>query len=863
MKKEYVPKDIETKIQEMWENNNEFSDINNTKKEKYYCLSMIPYPSGKLHMGHVRNYTISDVVARYQRMIGKNVLHPIGWDAFGLPAEVAAIQNNVNPYEWTQKNIKYMKNQLKILGFSYDWDKEITTCNPEYYKWEQWFFIQLYKKKLVYKKKSLVNWCKKDKTVLANEQVINGLCWRCNTRVAKRKISQWFIKITKYAEELLDGLKKLPHWPKKVKKMQSNWIGKSSGITINVKINSMIETLNIFTSQPETIMGATYIAISPFHELSKILSYTNENIRFFIKNEYHSKLCNNRFEKNKGIHTNKFALHPLTNEKIPIWISNYVLLKYETEEIFGIPAHNQYDLNFSLLHNLTIKPVVFEKDGKIPKIEKVAMIKSGILFNSKKYNFLSTKEARYIIMSDLEKNKIGKKNIHYRLKDWCVSRQRYWGVPIPMATLKNKKIIPIPNKYLPIKLSQNINNSESYQDFLNLQKEKTININGEIATCESDTLDTFVESSWYYARYTCIQYQKSIINKRSAEHWLPIDLYVGGIEHSTMHLMYFRFFHKVLRDFGLVKSDEPVKKLLCQGMVLSDAFYYFDENNYQHWINVNSNNYKYNHDGSIKKSFTYNGTKIFYAGMIKMSKSKKNGVDPKSVINTYGADTTRLFIMFAAPVEASLEWRESGIKGMYRFLKKLWKFCYNHIQEYEETNVPINYKNLDKNQKKLCSLLYKVVKQVENNISKKQAFNTAISSIIKLTNALFEISLSSQSKNKKLIHKTLLCIIKMLYPFVPHFSYMLLNNLSKNAKNYQKILWPKINENLMFNDSNLIIIQINGKLRHKILIDKEYSKQELLKKILKEKKIFKYTNNKNIEKVIYVEKKLVNLVIND
>ncbi|XBC44238.1 MAG: leucine--tRNA ligase [Buchnera aphidicola (Schlechtendalia peitan)] len=860
MKETYIPQEIEKEVQKIWENNNEFSTVKDENKEKYYCLAMIPYPSGRLHMGHVRNYTISDVIARYQRMIGKNVLHPIGWDAFGLPAEIAAIQNNVNPYEWTRSNIQYMKQQLKSLGFSYDWNREITTCKSEYYKWEQWFFIELYNKKLIYKKKSWVNWCKTDKTVLANEQVVNGLCWRCNTKITKKNISQWFIKITNYAEELLNGLKDLSQWPEKVKKMQSNWIGKLSGIVINVKVDTMTETISIFTSQPEIIMGTTYIAISPSHKLSKKISRTNNDIHNFIKKKRNFKPCNSYLKKNSGIYTEKFALHPLTKKKVPIWIANYVSLEYGTEAILGIPAHNQNDLDFALTHKLKITPVILTEDGNIPNITNIAIKKSGKLCNSGKYNYLHTKKAHDSIISKLEKNKEGKKEIRYRLKDWGVSRQRYWGVPIPMATLKNNNTIPIPKKYLPIKLSKHKNNMHSYQEFLHSLKKRTIKINGQLATCESDTLDTFVESSWYYARYTCTQFNLGMIEKKSADYWLPVDLYVGGIEHSTMHLLYFRFFHKLLRDFGLVTSNEPVKKLLCQGMVLSDAFYYFDNNNCQRWINISPNDYKYDLEGKIKKSFIYQKQTIFHAGMIKMSKSKKNGIDPKKMINQYGADTIRLFIMFSAPVETSLEWKESGVKGMYRFLKKLWTFCYNYIQKYKTLNTQVNYHNLTNNQKELYLLLCKVIKEVEHDISQKQSFNTAISNIMKLTKKLFEISVH-KNNNKELIRKTLLSILKMLYPFVPHFSYTLLNILLKQDKNKNNIKWPKISENFTHNDTSLILIQINGKLRHKILVNKKYNKQNILKKILKEQKIFKYTKNMIIKKIIYIPNKLINLVI--
>ncbi|XBC42172.1 MAG: leucine--tRNA ligase [Buchnera aphidicola (Meitanaphis elongallis)] len=861
MKKQYIPQEIEQNVQKIWKEKNSFSVTKNVNKKKYYCLSMIPYPSGKLHMGHVRNYTIGDVIARYQRMIGKNVLHPIGWDAFGLPAEIAAIQNNIDPSKWTNKNIKYMKKQLQSLGFSYDWAREITTCEPKYYKWEQWFFIELYKKKLVYKKKSWVNWCETDQTVLANEQTINGLCWRCNTKIIKKNISQWFIKITNYAEELLNGLKKLSEWPNQVKKMQSNWIGRLYGIKIYLKLFHTSEMLSIFISKPEMLMGATYIAISPLHKLAQKMSHTNKNIYLFIKNISYFNPNNNNCDKYKGINTGKFAFHPLTKKKIPIWIANYVLSEHTTKAIFGIPAHNQDDLNFSLIQNLKVIPVILQKDDKIPKIKNIAMTQPGKLYNSGKYNNLHTTEANVTIISELENKKIGKKKTYYKLQDWGVSRQRSWGVPIPMATLEDNSIVPIPETHLPLTLSHKTHNIHTKKNIMHSVKEKIIYINGKLAKCESDTLDTFVESSWYYARYTCAQFDQGMIDKHSADYWLPIDLYIGGIEHATMHLIYFRFFHKLLRDFGLVKSDEPVKKLLCQGMVLSDAFYYFDHNGHQQWINVPSTNIKYDTHGKIRKNFIYNEKKIFHEGMIKMSKSKKNGVEPEIMISKYGADTVRLFIMFAAPIEMSLAWKEPGVKGMHRFLKKLWTFCYNHIKQYKHSDVPLNYNNLNDHQKKLYLLLCKTIKIVEQDIKIKQSFNTAIATTMKLTNELFKFSVN-ENNDSKLIQDSLVSILKILYPFTPHFSHVLLQNLLKNKNDINNISWPTIENNFEVNETlYLILIQINGKLRHKIKISRPCSKKDILKKILIEPKIFKYTNKRTIEKIIYIPNKLINLVI--
>ncbi|XBC41137.1 MAG: leucine--tRNA ligase [Buchnera aphidicola (Nurudea yanoniella)] len=860
MKKEYIPKKIEREIQKIWEKNNTFSVIEDTKKEKYYCLAMIPYPSGKLHMGHVRNYTISDVVARYQRMIGKNVLHPIGWDAFGLPAEIAAMQNNIAPSEWTNKNIKYMKKQLKSLGFSYDWDREITTCKPEYYKWEQWFFIELYKKKLVYKKKSLVNWCEFDQTVLANEQVIEGLCWRCNTKITKKNIPQWFIKITKYAKELLQGLKTLSEWPEKVKKMQSNWIGRMSGIEFCIKVLNMNKTLTIFTEKPEILIFATYIAISPLHKLAKEISYSNKNVKLFIKQSYCQNIFENNFDKNKGIDTKIFALHPLTQEKIPIWIANYVLSETVTQSVLGVPHYNLNDCEFSLIHKIKTKPEIFQNNQVIQHIKpQYSSIESEKFYHYKENNEINIKKTRFSIISKLKKSNIVKRKTYYKLKDWGVSRQRYWGVPIPMATLKNNDIIPIPDINLPINLHKNTKIICSNNKFTNSSYKRSIYINGKLAIYENDTLDTFVESSWYYARYTCPKFNKGMIEKNSANYWLPVDLYVGGIEHSTMHLMYFRFFHKLLRDFGFVQSDEPVKKLLCQGMVLSDAFYYFDEQQRQIWINIPPIHLQYDCNKNIKKCFMYKGKKIFHEGMIKMSKSKKNGIEPEIMINKYGADTVRLFIMFAAPTESSLEWKESGVKGIYRFLKKLWTLCYNHIKSHFHAHKKLNYKTLTNIEKELYLFLYETIQKVTHDIDRKQSFNTAISEIMKLVNKISKIQ--KNINNIELIHLSLVSVIKIMYPFTPHFSHTLLQYLLNDTIKTENLTWPNIKKEKSINlDYTYILVQINGKFRHKLLLKNNLSKSQIFKKVMKEPKIFKYINHVKIHNVIYIPNKLINLV---
>ncbi|AHG59951.1 leucine--tRNA ligase [Buchnera aphidicola] len=836
MEKEYAPEKIEFYVQEYWKQNKTFQVNEDSKKEKYYCLPMIPYPSGKLHMGHVRNYTISDVIARYQRMLGKNVLQPMGWDAFGLPAEVAAIKNNTMPLSWTQENIKNMKKQLQSLGFSYDWSREITTCQPEYYRWEQWFFTKLYEKKLVYKKNSFVNWCSHDKTVLANEQVVDGCCWRCQNKITIKKIPQWFIKIRQYAESLYQDLKKLHHWPENVKNMQKNWIGRTKGFEISLNVLNYNQKLKIFTNRLDLIMDITFIVISSCHPLTIDLSKKNKLIKEFIrKYKYFSQ---EEIEKVKyeGINTNIFIIHPITEKKIPIWIANFTLKIYGANAIASIPGHNEHDYNFAIKHNLEIKCIVTRSDNK-----------KEILFNSKK------------IKEILIEKKILNKKIHYRLQDWCVSRQRYWGAPIPMAKLKNGEIVSIPEDQLPVllpEIQKNINNSEQHI-YLNSAWHKIL-INGQTAFRETDTFDTFMESSWYYARYTCPHFIHGMIDPEASKYWLPVDQYIGGIEHAIMHLMYFRFYHKLLRDFNLVKFDEPVKNLLCQGMVLSDAFYEITNNSTRNWIHSSSVLIKRNEKGDIIKSYNKQGQEIFYAGMIKMSKSKNNGIEPESIIRQYGADTIRLFIMFAAPVESSLEWKESNVKGIYRFLNKLWILIFNYVN-LKNIHKSINIICLNDQQSELLYQLHKTIHKVSDDISRRKSFNTAISAIMELVNQLIKAPIKEE-QDKSILRECLTCIIKMLYPFTPHFCFYVWNYLSENTS-IDNEKWPICNDQILLKKHNIIVLQINGKKRSTMKIPHNLNKEEIFLHAQNQIIIKKYLKNKNIKKTIYVPNKIINFVI--
>lgn len=856
MNKKYNPKKIELLVQKHWEKNNTFSVTEKSKKKKYYCLPMLPYPSGDLHMGHVRNYTISDVISRYQRMLGKNVLQPIGWDAFGLPAEEAAIKNNIEPSKWTYSNINIMKKQLKSLGFSYDWNREITTCQPEYYKWEQWFFIKLYKKKLVYKKNTLVNWCIYDKTVLANEQVHNGKCWRCNTPIILKKIPQWFIKITKYAEELLKDLKKLKKWPKKVLQMQKNWIGKTEGLKIKCKIYNSIYTLTIYTTKPENIIETTFFAISIYHPIVSKLLKKNIKIKNFIK-KYKNILYQYKKEKYIGINTDIFVIHPLTFKKIPLWIALYIKHDYATGAIMGVPNHNKEDFCFASFHKIPIKNIFLYKYSN--KKKKTYLTSECInLINLNLFNKINTKKSLYPLSKLLIHKKIAKKCIFYKLKDWSISRQRYWGTPIPMTTDKNGNIIPVPKKKLPVILPINIKQKKYNKNLSEYKKWLNTKINGKYVTRETDTFDTFMESSWYYARYTNTNFIKGIVDPVTSKYWLPIDQYVGGIEHAVMHLIYFRFYHKLLRDFGFVTSDEPVKKLICQGMVLADAFFIYNKNKTKTWINPLKINITYKKTGKIKYvSNLINGKKVLYAGKIKMSKSKNNGINPSLIINKYGADTLRLFLMFSAPIETSLEWNENNIIGMYRFLKKLWKFSI--LLNLKDIIKPKNIKK-DLTDKKIFIYLNHTIKYVTDDIHRRNSYNTAISHIMKFFNKVIKLPHNSKIE-KFIIKKSLKNIIKLLYPFTPHICFILWKEINSEKSDIDKELWPIVNNKKNINQYFKIIIQINGKKKIILKKLKNLKKDQIIKMALKEEKIKKNLKNKKIKKIIYIHQKVINFVI--
>ncbi|PVZ72108.1 leucine--tRNA ligase [Pelagibaculum spongiae] len=820
MHQEYQPQQTEAAAQQHWEENKSFKVTEKPGQEKFYCLSMFPYPSGRLHMGHVRNYTIGDVVSRYMRMQGKNVLQPMGWDAFGLPAENAAIKNNTAPAPWTYENIDYMRNQLKRLGFGYDWDRELATCTPEYYKWEQWFFTKLYEKGLVYKKTAAVNWCPNDQTVLANEQVEDGCCWRCDTKVIRKEIPQWFIKITAYAEDLLADLDQLD-WPEQVKAMQRNWIGKSRGVEMTFDLAQPIEgvadTFDIYTTRPDTVMGVSYVALAAEHPIALSVAESNPELKAFIEECKQSGVSEAEMAtmEKKGVNTGLMAIHPITGEEVPVWVANFVLMEYGSGAVMAVPGHDQRDYEFATKYGIEIKQVITAADGSDTSIAEVAYTEKGTLINSGEFDGLDSAAAFDAISDKLVAADKGKVKVNYRLRDWGVSRQRYWGTPIPFKYTEDGQEIPVPADELPVLLPEDVI-MDGIQSPIKADPAwaKTTH-NGQPAFRETDTFDTFMESSWYYARYCSADTTDGMLDPAKANYWLPVDQYIGGIEHAVMHLLYARFFHKLLRDAGLVDSDEPFKRLLCQGMVLKD------------------------------------GTK--------MSKSKGNTVDPQALIDKYGADTVRLFTMFAAPPEMSLEWKDEGVEGASRFLKRVWRLAHKH-SESGLVSAEQDLSALNGDQKKVRHALHKAIVQVSDDIAKHQKFNTAIAAVMGLMNVLEKAPLESAS-DKSLMQEALEAVTLLLSPIVPHISHDLWKALGHDTVLIDQS-WPTVDPEALKQDSVLIMLQVNGKLRGKIEVETGASKGAIEALAMADANVLKHTEGKTIRKVIVVPGKLVSIVAN-
>ena len=859
MQQQYNPSEIEPKVQQYWAENKVFKAIKDESKEKYYCLSMFPYPSGRLHMGHVRNYTIGDVVSRYQRMLGKNVLQPFGWDAFGLPAEGAAIKNKTAPAKWTYENIAYMKKQLQLLGFGFDWDREIATCKPDYYKWEQWFFTELYKKGLVYKKNSTVNWCPNDVTVLANEQVHDGCCWRCDTPVEQKEIPQWFIKITDYAEQLLGGLDALPQWPDMVKTMQRNWIGRSEGVEITFDVADTNEKVAVYTTRPDTFYGVSYLGIAAAHPLASLAAENNPELAAFIQEAKNAKVAEADLAtmEKKGMATGFFAIHPLTGEKLPIWVANFVLMHYGTGAVMAVPAHDQRDYEFANKYGLQIKQVIAPLAGQEIDLAKEAFTEHGTLINSAEFDGRDFDGAFNGIADKLEQLGVGKRQVNYRLRDWGVSRQRYWGAPIPMLTLENGDVVPAPMEDLPIVLPEDVVMDGVKSPIKADPNWAKTTFNGTPALKETDTFDTFMESSWYYARYTSPKFVEAMLDKDEANYWLPVDQYIGGIEHATMHLLYFRFFHKLLRDAGFVTSDEPATKLLCQGMVLADAFYYTSPTNERIWVSPTQVTLERDEKGRIIKATDPEGRELVHTGMTKMSKSKNNGIDPQEMVEKYGADTVRLFMMFASPAEMTLEWQESGVEGAKRFLGRVWNLVYQYQQNPAKTALDVTALSAD--QKALRREAHKTIAKVSDDIGRRQTFNTAIAAIMELMNKLTKAPLESE-QDRAVMAEALSAVVRMLYPITPHICFELWQALG-NETAIDTAEWVKADESAMVEDEKLIVVQVNGKVRGKVTVVADADEETVKTIAFADENVKKFTDGQQIVKVIYVAGKLLNVVV--
>ncbi|GGO78683.1 leucine--tRNA ligase [Marinobacterium nitratireducens] len=863
MNEQYQPGVIEPQTQAHWEANDSFRCDDDPSREKFYCLSMFPYPSGRLHMGHVRNYTIGDVISRYQRMQGKNVLQPMGWDAFGLPAENAAIKNNVAPAKWTYENIDYMRNQLQQMGFGYDWNREVATCHPEYYRWEQWFFTRLMKKGLVYKKESEVNWDPVDQTVLANEQVIDGRGWRSGALVERKKIPQWFLKITDYADQLLDDLDKLEHWPEQVRTMQRNWIGRSEGVELKFHVEGDGD-LEVFTTRPDTLMGVTYVAVAPQHPLAQRAAAGNPELAAFVEECRHTKVAEADLAtmEKKGMPLGFQAVHPLTGEKVPVWTANFVLMEYGSGAVMAVPAHDQRDWEFARKYGLALKQVIKPLDASTEvDLEKEAFTEKGVLVNSGDFDDLEFELAFKAIAKELDNRRRGHTTIHYRLRDWGVSRQRYWGAPIPVINCPSCGALPVPEDQLPVVLPEDV----EFDGVGSPIKKMDSFIQCECPTCgaaaerETDTFDTFMESSWYYARYACARNGEGMLDPKQANYWLPVDQYIGGIEHAILHLLYSRFFHKLMRDEGLVGSDEPFTRLLCQGMVLAETYYREDEKGGKNWISPADVVTESDDKGRIVSArHREDGQPVEPAGMSKMSKSKNNGIDPQLMIDRYGADTVRLFMMFAAPPEQSLEWSDSGVEGAHRFLKRLWKQVHDHLQQGPEV-AALKPDALNDAQRDLRRKVHETIGKVSDDIERRQTFNTAIAAVMELSNAVGKfVDVSEQGR--AVTHEALQAATQLLSPIVPHITHVLWQALG-NDGDVLDAAWPQVDEAALERSSIEMVVQVNGKVRAKISVAADADQDVILHTALADENVRKHMGDKQLRKKIVVPGKLVNIVV--
>ena len=850
MQHHYDPRALEAAAQAHWESNQSFKALEDPGREKFYCLSMFPYPSGRLHMGHVRNYTIGDVIARYQRMLGKNVLQPMGWDAFGLPAENAAIRHGVPPSQWTRSNIAYMKEQLKRLGFGYDWDRELATCDPSYYRWEQWIFTRLMEKGLAYRATTVVNWDPVDQTVLANEQVIDGRGWRSGAPVEKREIEQWSVRITDYAQELLDALDTLDGWPEQVRTMQRNWIGRSEGVYMEFGIQGSDEGLGIYTTRPDTLMGVTYVAVAAEHPLAHRAAETNPSLAAFIEACRRGGISEAEIEtmEKRGHALGVDAVHPVTGEPVPIYAANFVLMGYGTGAVMAVPAHDQRDWEFAEKYGISKRQVIHSADGGPCGIEAAAYVDKGVLRDSGPFDGLSSDEAFEAIAAWLAERGRGEKRVHFRLRDWGVSRQRYWGCPIPVVRTPDGGVRP--ETELPVRLPEDLVVDGSGSPLKRFPAFSDL-ANGE--TRETDTFDTFFESSWYYARYCSPDCGTAMLDER-ARYWLPVDQYVGGIEHAVLHLLYARFFHKLMRDEGLVDCDEPFTRLLTQGMVVADTWYREGADGRKEWFNPADVEVSRDEKGKVMGAvLKADGQPVAFGGIEKMSKSKNNGVDPEALIARYGADTVRLYTMFTSPPDQSLEWNDEGVEGAYRFIKRLWTLAAGKSGAMADAGAPAALgEAAAAARREVHGALKKALFDYE-----RHQFNTVVSACMTMVNALYRLDDSPGALAVQ--REGLGIVLRLLGPIAPHVSHYLWRELGFG----DDILngpWPQVDESALRQDSIEYVVQVNGKVRGKVAVPADADRTAVESAVLASEAVHRYTDGQTVRKVIVVPGRLVNVV---
>ena len=861
MQEHYEPREIEAAALRRWESTELFRVREQAEGEKYYCLCMLPYPSGRLHMGHVRNYTIGDVITRFQRMQGKHVLQPMGWDAFGLPAENAAIKNHVPPAKWTYDNIAYMRKQLQALGFAIDWSREIATCDPKYYKWNQWLFLRMLERGIAYRATGIVNWDPADQTVLANEQVIDGRGWRTGALVEKREVPMYYLRITTYAEELLTALDTLPGWPERVKTMQANWIGKSAGVEIGFPYDGGV--LKVFTTRADTLMGATYLEVAAEHPLALKAAERNQRVAVFIEECRKGGVTEAELatQEKKGVPTGLFVRHPLTDEKLPVWVANYVLMAYGEGAVMAVPAHDQRDFEFARKHGLPLKVVVRPEDGVAPIADSMteAFVAYGVLVNSGKYDGLKSHEAIAAIAADLHARKLGEKRTVYRLRDWGISRQRYWGCPIPLIHCEDCGDVPVPDADLPVVLPENLapdgsgNPLAKCAAFVNVACPRC----GKPAKRETDTMDTFVDSSWYYMRYACPDNTRAMVDER-VNYWLPVDQYIGGIEHAILHLLYSRFWTRVMRDLGLVKFSEPFTRLLTQGMVLNHIFFRKDAAGGITYFSPDEVELKHDTEGRIIGArLKSDAQPVEYGGMGTMSKSKANGVDSQLLVDKYGADTVRLFMMFAAPPEQTLEWSETGVEGAHRFLKRLWKAVADHVNAGKSPRLDAVVLNND--QRALRRQVHETIVKVGDDIGRRYTFNTAVAAVMELLNAVTRDT-GVNPAGRAVKQEAFESIVLLLAPFTPHISEALWHELGRTESIMQAV-WPKADEAARVREHMEIVVQVNGRLRGRISVPVGAERAYVEQAALAEPNVQKFVESRKVKKIIVVPGKLINVVV--